>query len=79
MLLQPVCLEQGVSYTIRVDFTHYGGREHLKGASVLLDSVSLEKWGPGIFCKEIHNFLEEALDHHTLSLFHSFPFLLSWS
>ncbi|KAJ6668143.1 hypothetical protein lerEdw1_015520 [Lerista edwardsae] len=41
VLLQPVCLEQGVSYTIRVEFTRYGGREHLKGASVLLDSLVL--------------------------------------
>ncbi|XP_066474032.1 laminin subunit beta-2 [Tiliqua scincoides] len=41
VLLQPVCLEQGVSYTIRVEFTRYGGREHLQGAAVLLDSLVL--------------------------------------
>lgn len=61
MLLQPVCLEQGVSYTIRVEFTRYGGREHLQGAAVLLDSVSPEKGASGFSCGEVHSLLEEAL------------------
>ncbi|KAM6470530.1 laminin subunit beta-2 isoform 2-T2 [Liasis olivaceus] len=41
VLPQPVCLEQGIRYTIRVEFTHYGGRDHLQGAAVLLDSLVL--------------------------------------
>nr|XP_060622490.1 laminin subunit beta-2 [Anolis sagrei ordinatus] len=41
VLVQPVCLEQGVSYTIRVEFTRYDGHEPLQGASVLLDSLVL--------------------------------------
>uniref|UniRef100_A0A803TJZ0 Laminin subunit beta 2 n=1 Tax=Anolis carolinensis TaxID=28377 RepID=A0A803TJZ0_ANOCA len=41
VLAQPVCLEQGVSYTIRVEFTRYGGHEPLQGASILLDSLVL--------------------------------------
>ncbi|KAG8127910.1 hypothetical protein E2320_014811 [Naja naja] len=41
VLPQPVCLEQGIRYTIRVEFTRSGGREHLQGAAVLLDSLVL--------------------------------------
>ncbi|KAH0630316.1 hypothetical protein JD844_013235 [Phrynosoma platyrhinos] len=41
VLSQPVCLEQGVSYTIRVEFTRYGGHGHLQGAAILLDSLVL--------------------------------------
>ncbi|XP_007438435.1 laminin subunit beta-2-like, partial [Python bivittatus] len=41
VLPQPVCLEQGIRYTIRVEFTHYGGRDHLQGVAVLLDSLVL--------------------------------------
>ncbi|XP_058024139.1 laminin subunit beta-2 [Ahaetulla prasina] len=41
VLPQPVCLEQGIRYTIRIEFTHSGGREHLQDAAVLLDSLVL--------------------------------------
>ncbi|ETE64464.1 Laminin subunit beta-1, partial [Ophiophagus hannah] len=41
VLPQPVCLEQGIRYTIRVEFTRSGRREHLQGAAVLLDSLVL--------------------------------------
>ncbi|XP_078517952.1 laminin subunit beta-2 isoform X1 [Lissotriton helveticus] len=40
-LPQPVCLERGVSYTIRLDFTRYSYREKIPNANVLIDSIVL--------------------------------------
>ncbi|XP_040262985.1 laminin subunit beta-2 isoform X2 [Bufo bufo] len=41
VLPQPICLERGVSYTIRLEFTRYSSRERVKGASILIDSLVL--------------------------------------
>ncbi|KAM4721279.1 laminin subunit beta-2 isoform 2-T2 [Rhinophrynus dorsalis] len=41
VLAQPICLERGVSYTIRLEFTRYSSREKIPGASVLIDSLVL--------------------------------------
>ncbi|XP_018431604.1 PREDICTED: laminin subunit beta-2 [Nanorana parkeri] len=40
-LAQPICLERGVSYTIRLDFTKYNLREKVPGANILIDSLVL--------------------------------------
>ncbi|XP_029769841.1 laminin subunit beta-1-like [Terrapene carolina triunguis] len=45
LLPQPVCLERGVSYTLRLELTRYTSRQAVPGASVLLDSVSPRSWG----------------------------------
>ncbi|XP_077307783.1 laminin subunit beta-2-like isoform X2 [Lithobates pipiens] len=39
VLPQPICLERGVSYTIRLDFTRYNLRERVPGANILIDSL----------------------------------------
>ncbi|XP_040214842.1 laminin subunit beta-2 [Rana temporaria] len=39
VLPQPICLERGVSYTIRLDFTRYNLREKVPGANILIDSL----------------------------------------
>ncbi|XP_041417679.1 laminin subunit beta-2 isoform X1 [Xenopus laevis] len=41
VLPQPVCLEHGVSYTIRLEFSRYSLRERVPGASILVDSLVL--------------------------------------
>ncbi|XP_029457085.1 laminin subunit beta-2-like isoform X2 [Rhinatrema bivittatum] len=41
VLPQPVCLEHGVSYTIRLEFTRYSHREKVPNANVLIDSLVL--------------------------------------
>ncbi|XP_053890049.1 laminin subunit beta-2 [Malaclemys terrapin pileata] len=41
LLPQPVCLERGVRYTLRLELTRYTSRQAVPGASVLLDSLVL--------------------------------------
>ncbi|XP_075687829.1 laminin subunit beta-2-like isoform X2 [Rhinoderma darwinii] len=41
VLPQPTCLERGVSYTIRLEFTRYSSRQRVKGANILIDSLVL--------------------------------------
>ncbi|XP_071984936.1 laminin subunit beta-2 isoform X3 [Engystomops pustulosus] len=41
VLPQPICLERGVSYTIRLEFTRYSSRERVQGANILIDSLVL--------------------------------------
>ncbi|KAM4651236.1 laminin subunit beta-2 [Discoglossus pictus] len=41
VLAQPVCLERGVSYTIRLEFTRYSSWEKIPGANILIDSIVL--------------------------------------
>nr|XP_032628515.1 laminin subunit beta-2-like [Chelonoidis abingdonii] len=41
LLPQPVCLERGISYTLRLELTRYTSRQAVPGASVLLDSLVL--------------------------------------
>ncbi|XP_068108744.1 laminin subunit beta-2 isoform X3 [Hyperolius riggenbachi] len=41
VLAQPVCLERGVSYTIRLEFTRHSLRERTPAASILIDSLVL--------------------------------------
>ncbi|XP_075930347.1 laminin subunit beta-2-like isoform X3 [Petromyzon marinus] len=41
VLPQAVCLEKGVSYVIRADFTRYTTHEHAESAHVLIDSLVL--------------------------------------
>ncbi|XP_078470535.1 laminin subunit beta-2-like isoform X1 [Lampetra planeri] len=41
VLPQAVCLEKGVSYVIRADFTRYTTHEHTESAHVLIDSLVL--------------------------------------
>ncbi|XP_072276732.1 laminin subunit beta-2 isoform X2 [Pyxicephalus adspersus] len=41
VLAQPICLERGVSYTIRLDFTRYNLRKKVPGANILIDSLVL--------------------------------------
>ncbi|KAG8435977.1 hypothetical protein GDO86_007172 [Hymenochirus boettgeri] len=41
VLPQPICLEHGVSYTIRLEFTRYSSREKIPGAAILIDSLVL--------------------------------------
>ncbi|XP_053325272.1 laminin subunit beta-2 [Spea bombifrons] len=41
ILEQPVCLERGVSYTIRLEFIRYSSWEQVLGASILIDSIVL--------------------------------------
>ncbi|KAM3914862.1 laminin subunit beta-2 isoform 3-T3 [Leptodactylus fuscus] len=41
VLPQPICLERGVSYTIRLEFTRYSTRERVQGANILIDSLVL--------------------------------------
>lgn len=75
VLPQPVCLEQGVSYTVQLEFTRYGGREHLQGAAVLLDSVSTE-WGELVYLTSqgILGSVGETLASNALSLSVSLSF-----
>lgn len=40
MIQQSICLEKGVTYTIRLDFIRYRGDRLSVDASVLVDSVS---------------------------------------
>ncbi|MGH0140402.1 UNVERIFIED_CONTAM: hypothetical protein FKN15_011079 [Acipenser sinensis] len=41
VLPQPVCLERGVSYTIRMEFPRYTSRERVPNANILIDSMVL--------------------------------------
>ncbi|XP_066554307.1 laminin subunit beta-2 isoform X2 [Amia ocellicauda] len=41
VLPQPVCLERRVSYTLRLEFSHYRSREKVPNANVLVDSIVL--------------------------------------
>ncbi|XP_074861711.1 laminin subunit beta-2 isoform X2 [Carettochelys insculpta] len=41
VLPQPVCLEQGISYTLRLELTRYSTRQPVPGASILIDSLVL--------------------------------------
>ncbi|KAK1158494.1 laminin subunit beta-2-like isoform X1 [Acipenser oxyrinchus oxyrinchus] len=41
VLPQPVCLERGVSYTIRMEFPRYISRERVPNANILIDSMAL--------------------------------------
>ena len=38
----PSCLERGVNYTIRIEFTRYRSDEETPDATVLIDSVSYQ-------------------------------------
>ncbi|KAG2470553.1 LAMB1 protein, partial [Polypterus senegalus] len=40
-LQQPVCLERGVSYIIRLEFPRYTSRENVANANILIDSIVL--------------------------------------
>ncbi len=47
VLPQPVCLERGVSYKLRVEFIRYAARNSIitsTNAFVLVDSVSIDLW-----------------------------------
>ncbi|XP_018593226.2 laminin subunit beta-2 isoform X2 [Scleropages formosus] len=41
MLPQPICLERGVSYTLRLELSRYSGRRNVPNPSILVDSISL--------------------------------------
>ncbi|XP_063797170.1 laminin subunit beta-2-like isoform X2 [Pseudophryne corroboree] len=41
ILAQPICLERGVSYTVRLEFARYSSRERVPGANILIDSLVL--------------------------------------
>ncbi|XP_078270415.1 LOW QUALITY PROTEIN: laminin subunit beta-2-like, partial [Rhinoraja longicauda] len=41
LLPQPVCLERGVTYTLRLHFERHAARERVPNASILLDSIVL--------------------------------------
>nr|XP_015203458.1 PREDICTED: laminin subunit beta-2 isoform X1 [Lepisosteus oculatus] len=41
VLPQPICLERGVSYTLRLEFSRYLTREKVPNASILIDSIVL--------------------------------------